>query len=114
MVMTRTRGYLSDPASVCSIRDRVFLALTAVVAAGATRILVLPLSVIDWDESVYLLVSRDVLMGNFRTREPSITSRSRSTTSLPLLSSSSVKESTQSGCSRRSRAPQQRSFSRYF
>ena len=63
MVMTRTRGYLSDPASVRSIRDIVFLALTAVVAAGATRILVLPLSVIDWDESVYLRVSRDVLNG---------------------------------------------------
>ncbi len=63
MVMTRTRGYLSDPASIRSTRDIVFLALTAVVAAGATRILVLPLSVIDWDESVYLLVSRDVLNG---------------------------------------------------
>ena len=63
MVMTRTRGYLSDPASVRSIRDIVFLALTAVVAAGATRILVLPLSVIDWDESIYLLVSRDILNG---------------------------------------------------
>ncbi len=63
MAMTRHRGDPSDPDSILSIRDAVILALTAVVAAGATRLIVLPVSVIDWDESAYLLVSRDILHG---------------------------------------------------
>lgn len=63
MAMTRHRGYSSDAVSTLSIRDVVILALTAVVAAGATRLIVLPVSVIDWDESIYLLVSRDLLQG---------------------------------------------------
>ena len=61
--MTQHRGDPSDPVSILSPRDIAIVALTAVVAAGATRLIVLPLSVIDWDESVYLLVSRDVLQG---------------------------------------------------
>ena len=53
MAMTRHRGDPSDAVLTLSIRDVVILALTAVVAAGATRLIVLPVSVIDWDESVY-------------------------------------------------------------
>ena len=61
--MTQHRGDPSDPVSILSPRDIAIVALTAVVAAGATRLIVLPLSVIDGDESIYLLVSRDILQG---------------------------------------------------
>jgi hypothetical protein len=44
-------------------RDLLVLAAVAFASAALVRLHVLPLSVVDWDESIYLLVSRDVLNG---------------------------------------------------
>jgi hypothetical protein len=44
-------------------RDLLVLAAVAFAAAGLVRLHALPLSVVDWDESLYLLLGRDVLNG---------------------------------------------------
>lgn len=51
----------SDQAS--PFRELLLLGTISLLVAGLTRAVVLPLSVIDWDESIYMLVGRDVLRG---------------------------------------------------
>ncbi len=51
----------SDQAS--PFRELLLLGTISLLVAGLTRVVVLPLSVIDWDESIYMLVGRDILHG---------------------------------------------------
>lgn len=46
-----------------SRREILVFLISALVAALVTRLWVVPLTVIDWDESIYLLLSRDILNG---------------------------------------------------